>query len=209
MKPELCVADNKIFFYCSVCDKVLTRKMDVWKNHINSKIHAKAKYRLNRHDGAATSKKIDNPISLTNDRYIKIMTTDYKNDKTRPKDLCYCKKEWRCWECNDRGYCTQSPPGWDDGYDCNHIDLSEKRYINTPLKGIPEAYGFPGWTFESLYPCKGGYQAAVASATTIQRLWRNRAVIETVECDMCQGMGQQYLCDGVYGDCMECGAGKL
>mgnify|MGYP003124977890 CR=1 FL=1 len=48
MDPELCQVDNKIFFYCSVCDKVLTRKMSSWKNHINSRIHAKAKDRLTR-----------------------------------------------------------------------------------------------------------------------------------------------------------------
>ena len=48
MDPELCQVDNNIYFFCSVCDKVLTRKMSSWKTHINSRIHAKAKDRLTR-----------------------------------------------------------------------------------------------------------------------------------------------------------------
>ncbi len=57
--------------------------------------------------------------------------TDYKNEKTRPKDLCYCTKGWRCWECSDRGYCTQSPPGWDDGY-----DWENKRYVTRRIVSL-------------------------------------------------------------------------
>ena len=48
MNPELCQVDGNIYFFCSVCDKVLTRKMSSWKTHIDSRIHAKAKGRLNR-----------------------------------------------------------------------------------------------------------------------------------------------------------------
>ena len=48
MEPEMCQVDGNIYFFCSVCDKVLTRKRSSWKIHINSRIHAKAKDRQTR-----------------------------------------------------------------------------------------------------------------------------------------------------------------